>query len=155
MAIQAEGLKPRLVFSPTRVDFGTQIVQRSRQIKVPYSSEIRVLNNDDTPIRFRLHNSAEENPVFNVKPSEVVVSSKDEVTLTVHFLPREAELYEQVVPVVLDDEEAASMELNLTGTGQYPRLRFDQREVILPAVSVVTGFLGTECILMCRKFTRQ
>lgn len=132
--LEAEGLKPRLVFSTTRIDFGIQIVQRSRDLQVPYSASARVFNNDNHVIKFRLAETKEENKVLSVNPTDAVLQPGETVSLTVLFVPRDAQSYEESLPIFLDDDKDASMELILIGIGQYPRLKFDRREVILPAV---------------------
>src|SRR3569623_827012 len=45
-----EGLHPRLLFSTASVDFNTRIVLRSSAGQLPYKEQIRVTNNDSTPI---------------------------------------------------------------------------------------------------------
>ncbi|GMH42128.1 hypothetical protein BSKO_10047 [Bryopsis sp. KO-2023] len=131
--VAAEGLKSRLLFSRTRIDFGTQIVQRSQQMKVPYGAEVRVSNNDDLAIELKLPQN-EGNSIFSINPTDLTLEPGETKNLAVQFLPSNAEFYEETVPIRLDDEDPPSMELQILGMGQYPRLRFDRREVILPAV---------------------
>jgi hypothetical protein len=68
----------------------------------------------------------------------VTLSPDEELGFTVRFTPREARVYEAVVPVYLDGcKSVPYMLVQLTGTGRLPRLTFDVADCVLPMVSAV------------------
>lgn len=51
-------------------------------------------------------------------------------------MPRDAKVYDAIFPVYLDNDRSAPyLSLEVTGTGLFPRIRFDVRECVLPPVS--------------------
>lgn len=66
----------------------------------------------------------------------VTLGRDEELGFTVRFTPREARMYEAVVPIYLDGSKSAPyMLMQLTGTGMLPRLTFDVADCVLPMVS--------------------
>jgi hypothetical protein len=87
----------------------------------------------------------------------VTLGPDEELRFTVRFTPREARVYEAVVPIYLDGSKSAPyMLVQLTGTGMLPRLTFDVADCVLPMVSLVCllyvvmqSFTVASCIAVC------
>ncbi len=92
--VVSEGLKPRLVLSEDVVDFGTRIVIRNNAIKIPYTMEFKLKNNDKNDVVCKLGTpvgniSATSSPVFQFTPMTSEIKSGEEVLIRASFLPRE------------------------------------------------------------------
>ena len=138
--VVAEGLKPRLVLSEDVVDFGTRIVIRNNAIKIPYSMEFKLKNNDKNDVICKLGTpvgniSATSSPVFQFTPMESEIKSGDELLVRATFLPREDKQYRAILPIYLDgNEDKSYVDVEVFGEGKFPSLVFDRHEVVLPPV---------------------
>ena len=138
--VVAEGLKPRLVLSEDVVDFGTRIVIRNNAIKIPYSMEFKLKNNDKNDVICKLGTpvgniSATSSPVFQFSPMESEIKSGEELLVRATFLPRENKQYRAILPIYLDgNEDKSYVDVEVFGEGKFPGLVFDRHEVVLPPV---------------------
>ena len=142
--VSLEGVQPKLIISKTVIDFASQIVIRSNQTKPPYSTEIYLRNTEmegkAVSVVFGKPVSAAGpmdniSGVFALSPNTVTVNAGDMVGVSVQFSPRDGRQYEATVPVYVDNDfSAAYLTLDLTGSGQFPRLSFDVRECVMPPV---------------------
>jgi hypothetical protein len=74
-----------------------------------------------------------------LEPNEGVVASGQQEKIKVKFNPYGPGLFTSSIPIyILDDPEISATlpyaELSFSGSGAYPRLLFDKKEVILPVV---------------------
>ncbi|QDZ22861.1 hypothetical protein HOP50_09g54090 [Chloropicon primus] len=140
--VVAEGLKPRLVLSEDVVDFKTRIVIRNNAIKIPYSLEFKLKNNDKNDVICKLGTpvgniSATSSPVFQFTPMESEIKSGEELLVRASFLPRENKQYRAILPIYLDgNEEKSYVDVEVFGEGKFPGLVFDRHEVVLPPVPI-------------------
>ena len=138
--VVSEGLKPRLVLSEDVVDFGTRIVIRNNAIKIPYTMEFKLKNNDKNDVICKLGTpvgniSATSSPVFQFTPMESEIKSGEELLVRASFLPRENKQYRAILPIYLDgNEDKSYVDVEVFGEGKFPGLVFDRHEVVLPPV---------------------
>ncbi|MEW5311269.1 MAG: hypothetical protein WDW38_002999 [Sanguina aurantia] len=147
--VTASGTQPRLVFSKTSVEFGQRIVIQSNHIKAPYLTELFLTNTHDEPlsVTFGEATSSLADGVAGILALDVVPgvpagcaargygSGVKPRNVGLRFMPRDAKVYDAIFPVYLDNDRSAPyLSLEVTGTGLFPRIRFDVRECVLPPV---------------------
>ncbi|MEW5300161.1 MAG: hypothetical protein WDW36_003110 [Sanguina aurantia] len=141
--VTASGTQPRLVFSKTSVEFGQRIVIQSNHIKAPYLTELFLTNTHDEPlsVTFGEATSSLADGVAGILALDVVpgvplvVQPGVMAQVGLRFMPRDAKVYDAIFPVYLDNDRSAPyLSLEVTGTGLFPRIRFDVRECVLPPV---------------------
>lgn len=77
---------------------------------------------------------AEEN-IFTINPSKGRIEPGQRQVIRVGFNPLNPGAYEKTVPFYLDNDTSKPYaEIVLKGYGDYPKLLFERREVILPVV---------------------
>ncbi|OQR96965.1 hypothetical protein ACHHYP_12938 [Achlya hypogyna] len=132
--VSATGLKPRLLFSATTLDFEKRVVASDHARKIPYSVSLVLTNDDPHTIRWSMDLSGLRGTpsVFHLAPSAGELAAGDKCTVRASFLPVEAELYQTAVPVLLDDHPYLT--LTLVGMGIHPHLSFSVPRVDLPPV---------------------
>ncbi|OQS03556.1 hypothetical protein THRCLA_04122 [Thraustotheca clavata] len=132
--IRAIGLKPRLLFSSSTLDFEKRVVASEHARKIPYSLSLVLTNDDPNTIRWSMDLSSLRPPlsVFHIAPSSGELAAGDKCTVRTSFLPVEATDYEATIPVFLD--ELPYITLTLRGRGIHPHLSFSVPRVHLPPV---------------------
>ncbi|KDO33411.1 hypothetical protein SPRG_02218 [Saprolegnia parasitica CBS 223.65] len=133
--VTATGLKPRLLFSVTTLDFEKRVVATDNARKIPYSVSLVLTNDDPNTIKWHmdLANLMRSSPsVFHIAPSSGELAAGDKCTVRASFLPLEAEAYTAEIPVLLDD--LPYLTLSLVGHGIHPHLSFSVPRVDLPPV---------------------
>jgi len=138
--VVAEGLRPRLVVSNSRIDFSSKIVLRNNAVKIPYPMEVELTNNDDSTLKWEIGTpSTDEHEssvgIFQFHPQAGMLERGSSATVRVTFLPRDKVTYSATVPLYLDgNRESVYVELEALGQGSFPQLSFDLCEVTLPSV---------------------
>eukprot|EP00698_Gefionella_okellyi_P007756 TRINITY_DN1898_c0_g1_i1.p1 TRINITY_DN1898_c0_g1~~TRINITY_DN1898_c0_g1_i1.p1 ORF type:complete len:2231 (+),score=540.36 TRINITY_DN1898_c0_g1_i1:707-6694(+) len=144
-AVAGEGLRPPLLFSERVLAYGEQVVLKERSRRPPYPKAITVQNDDMETITWRLDASAEniQNGIFRVEPKEGSLEPGQSAEIRVIFTPRDSVVYTARIPSYINGADQVYMELEISGTGIYPMLTFDKREVMLPIVPIGTRTSAT------------
>ena len=126
------------------IDFSSQIVIRSNQTKLPYSNDIFLRNTalEGQPVSVTFGKPVSTagpadniSGVFTMSPPSLIVDAGEMIGLAVQFTPRDGRAYEATIPVYIDNDlTTAYLTLEVSGSGQYPRLSFDVRECVMPPV---------------------
>ena len=139
-AIVAAGLRPRLVVSTPRIEFGSKIVLRNNAVKIPYAMEIELTNNDQDGLQWAIGEPSTDKEdttvgIFQFTPKSGTLPKGGSCKVRATFLPRDKRGYSATVPLYLDgNREKAYVELEPSGQGTYPFLSFNMREVTMPPV---------------------
>ncbi|DBA78771.1 TPA: putative protein fap47 [Trebouxia sp. C0004] len=138
--ITARAVEARLSLSKTMLDFGSQIVLRSNQVKPPYSLDVLLTSNEEGDIAWQMGLPSCEGlegygGVFAVEPNSGTLAKNARCLVKVKFSPKDSRIYEAKVPLFLGGNTAQPYYLvDVRGEGQYPRLKFDTKECIMPPV---------------------
>ncbi|KAF0687983.1 Aste57867_20364 [Aphanomyces stellatus] len=132
--VQATGLKPRMLFSSSTLDFEKRVITRDAVRKIPYSMGLTLTNDDPQTVKWSidLTKLKSKKSAFHIAPSSGELASGDKCTVRASFLPTDATDYAAEVPVLLDD--APYVTLALLGKGIHPHLSFSVPRVDLPTV---------------------
>ncbi|RHZ21992.1 hypothetical protein DYB26_003352 [Aphanomyces astaci] len=132
--VQATGLKPRMLFSSSTLDFDKRVITRDSVRKIPYSMGLTLTNDDPQTVKWSidLTKLKPKKSVFHIAPSAGELASGDKCTIRASFLPTDAIEYAAEVPVLLDDVPYVT--LALVGKGIHPHLSFSVPRVDLPTV---------------------
>jgi len=143
--IFAEGLRPKLVLSSGFLDFETKVVPRGRGGKTaPAFKDISITNLHENKLKWEIDATSipegrapdgSSQKIFTVKPCSGQLEPGDKCLVKFGFTPLEDMQYSVSLPIFLDgDRDKQYVCFEIFGTGMFPRLRFDTREVILPCV---------------------
>ncbi|KAL0021413.1 hypothetical protein WJX79_003538 [Trebouxia sp. C0005] len=138
--ITARAVEARLSLSKTMLDFGSQIVLRSNQVKPPYSLDVLLTSNEEGDIAWQMGLPSCEGlegcgGVFAMEPNSGTLAKNARCLVKVKFSPKDSRIYEAKVPLFLGGNSAQPYYLvDVRGEGQYPRLKFDTKECIMPPV---------------------
>jgi hypothetical protein len=137
-AVIAQCLKPRLDMSSTIVDFGERTVLKDHKSNFGFKHEIILKNDDLSTLVWDLDVSdLNKDGNFSIEPSSGALSMGSEETVKITFRPFAEAAYSALVALRLDrSTDKAYLELELKGRGSYPRLLFDRKDVVLPAVPI-------------------
>jgi len=138
-AVVAEAIKPRMLMSSAAVDFNKRVVVSANMKSFTYTQDVTLTNCDDKPMTVdcKMKGQAVDQGILRL---EQVVSNQQlpvskSITLRIHFVPRSDSDYRAKLAICLDgvtDKPYFSIEIK--GSGVFPSLGFDRREVILPVV---------------------
>lgn len=137
------GLKPKFLIEPQNVEFKKKIISTPDKC-FPTTQEITLSNPDKRDVQWRIDVSPlRSDKIFDVEPSEGTVPSGQQQNIKVKFNPYGPGQFDQTVQLyILSDPEINPnlpyVDLSMTGSGAYPRLLFDKKEVILPVVPLNT-----------------
>lgn len=137
--VRAHGLRPRLLLSTAVVDFGSRIVRSERVKKIPYTMDVEITNNDDKDLGFEFGQPVTAEGVrcsaYTLEPQSGHLARGASCVLRVAYMPHAKRDDLASVPIFLDgDTSRAYVSLELVGSGRYPKLLFDRREVTLHPV---------------------
>ena len=138
--VKAYGLRPRLLLSTAVVDFGSRIVRSERVKKIPYTMDVEVTNNDEgkeLSFEFGQPVAADGTRVgaYTIEPQSGRLAPGQACVLRVSYMPHAKRDDLATAPIFLDgDDSKAYVSLELAGSGRYPKLLFDRREVTLQPV---------------------
>ena len=80
---------------------------------------------------------ADEASLFKIQPSSGQLAVGETCTIRFTFAPIAAVNCAFALPLCLDNDPSAEyLPVQIAGTGCYPQLTFDRREIILPTVPV-------------------
>eukprot|EP00762_Andalucia_godoyi_P000316 ANDGO_03161.mRNA.1 hypothetical protein H310_00289 len=149
--VRAQALASRLSLSTTMVDFRNRVVFKEipgSELVSGHESEFTITSEEDKPVEWKFSEEALAacSSFFTLDVTEGIVLPRDTVSIKVFFKPRENKQYAATIPLILDPESPSRSssvyaELELRGTGIYPMITFDQREIILPVVPL--GFTSS------------
>ena len=141
--VVTEALKPKLLVSGTAIEFGKQVVVGERVTDFAYKFNLTLTNCDDSPmtIDMRLVGSDAESGIFSMNSGVIRLDCGKAFTLTVKYCPRTDSDHKCNLHICLDESSVPYLVIPVRGSGDHPRLGFDRREVILPAVPL--GFKTT------------
>jgi hypothetical protein len=101
----------------------------------PANKTVTLKNPDLYQLRWRAETTdIDKNRIFGIKPSNGRIESGEQVEITVSFNPQLPQDYEALVDFFIDDKPKPYGQLAIRGTGTYPKITFDRREVVLPIV---------------------
>ncbi|RHY34023.1 hypothetical protein DYB32_001211 [Aphanomyces invadans] len=165
--VLATGLKPRMLFSSSTLDFEKRVITRDSVRKIPYSMGLTLTNDDPQTVKWCIDLSKlkSKKSVFHIAPSVYYLlypscgcpndsrdalqagelASGDKCTVRASFLPTDAIEYTAEVPVLLDDVPYVT--LSLVGKGIHPHLSFSVARVDLPTVPL--GITSTATFFIC------
>ncbi len=106
---------------------------------MPDFEKIILTNMDHTkPITWKLDTkSIDEDRAFSIQPTQGKIDPGQQQSITVGFSPLNPGQYEKIVPLFLDNNTTKPYgSITLKGLGDFPKLLFDRREIILPVVPV-------------------
>ena len=153
LLVSAEGKKPRLVLTPTLLDFGPRVIMREGTSKAANRMLVKLSNETDGEVQFDLDTRGAEGlgeNIFRVEPTtgKLMPGQVSQVQFT--FTPLEVRSYAARYAVYLDgNKEQKYMDIMVKGFGSNPSLTFDRKEIIMPPVpldvtSKMTFFIGNE-----------
>eukprot|EP00736_Rhodelphis_marinus_P012698 Rmarinus@m.1878 len=139
--VLAVGLPARVLMSKSHISFGQKVLLRDRAKQFPYSSDFTLSNESEIDVVWEYAVDAVLRPdsvlaeVFSVEPSRGKLAPGKAIVVRVTFNPRDPAPYTADVPLILEgDYEHPYTVLEIEGTGVYPSLQFDRREILLPVV---------------------
>ena len=134
-AVCAESARPRLLLSTSKCDFGTNTVVNDNMGGFAYHMTLSATNCDDGPcdMSAQLRGTTVDSGVFSMKAQAANLAIGRSCTMNINFVPRKAESYACKLLIFIDGStESPYFELEVTGTGVYPSIKFDRREIFLP-----------------------
>jgi hypothetical protein len=152
IVVSAEGKKPRLVMTPTLIDFGSRVVIREGTSKAANFVRVKLSNETDSELQWDIDYkpSDQHGDVFRVEPTNGRLMPGQTSHVQFTFTPLEVRSYSARYGVYLDGQrESKYMEIAAKGFGANPALTFDRKEIIMPTVpldvpSKMTFFIGNE-----------
>ncbi|EKX37711.1 hypothetical protein GUITHDRAFT_116187 [Guillardia theta CCMP2712] len=144
----AEAKKPRLLLSTTSLEFSKRVVVNANMKGVSYVMTLQVTHCDDHPssILAYLDGPDAKAGSFRMERVEAHLDHRKSLELKVHFVPTSNIEYDCELLIFLNSEPSPYFSVHVHGTGTFPRLEFDRREVLLPTTpcgipSEVTFFI--------------
>jgi len=138
-AVSGEANKPRLLLSTPSVDFEKRIVVNENMVNFNYSMEITLTNCDDDNclLDARLEGDLVNEGVFKMQDSTADLAPGKSHTLNVSFIPRSDGEFRCHLRIYTDNNfQEPYFDLVVMGSGVYPSLGFDRREIMLPVTPV-------------------
>ena len=138
-AVVAESAKPRLLLSTPSINFETKIVVGENMKDFSYNIEVTLTNCDDQNclVEARLEGEAAAAGVFSMAETATDLAPTKSTVCKVMFTPRADGDYRCKMRVYVDHNlDEPYFDLVVTGSGMYPSLGFDRREVFLPLTPV-------------------
>lgn len=136
LLVTGEGKKPRLVMSPSIVDFGSRVVSRENTSKIPNRILVKLTNETDTDLPWELQGKQDaSSEVFRVEPTSGRLPPGQSSQVQFTFTPSEVKAFSSRYSIFLDgNKETKYMDIVAKGFGSNPLLTFDRKELILPPV---------------------
>lgn len=134
--VAATGLKPPLLISESEIDFGHKVVLGQRSRRPPYMKFVRLTNDHDQDIDWRLAVDTEQlrKSPFHFEPSSGSLPPGATCDVKISFAPREPVLFAGQVDSFIHLSPQTYISLSLRGIGCFPMLTFDPPQVVLPMV---------------------
>ncbi|CAD8106047.1 unnamed protein product [Paramecium primaurelia] len=137
--VTCRGLKPKFLIEPQQIEFKKKIITSPDKC-FPTIEEIKLSNPDRKDVHWKIDcQSLKSEKIFAIEPNEGVVPSGQQIKIKVKFNPYGPGQFNGTVQLyILEDPEIPQtlpyVEITMSGSGAYPRLLFDKKEVILPVV---------------------
>ncbi|EGR30900.1 hypothetical protein IMG5_121460 [Ichthyophthirius multifiliis] len=137
--ILCKGLHPKFLIDPQICEFKRKIITTPDKCFAS-SMQIALNNPSRMPMKWKIDTSSLSiDNVFNIIPSNGIVEGNSQVVIDALFNPYTPDKYQKSVPLyILEDDEISEevpyVEISLKGEAAFPRLVFDRKEIILPAV---------------------
>ena len=134
--VTARGIKPRCIIQPNVLDFKKKVISNFEKPS-PVENDIEVDNMDyHKSLTWHIDSKLlAEDEIYTINPSKGRIEPGQRQIIRVGFNPFNPGNYEKKVPFYLDNDESRPYtEIILKGYGDYPRLLFERREIILPVV---------------------
>jgi len=134
--ISCKGLRPRCIIDPPSIEFKKKTIT-SFEKPMPDFEKVVLSNMDHTKtISWKFDTKdIDEERAFTIQPTQGKIEPGQQQIVTVSFSPGNPALYEKVVPFYLDNDMSRPYgTLTLKGLGDFPKLLFDRKEIILPVV---------------------
>lgn len=135
--VSGEGKKPRLVMTPSIIDFGPRVVSRENTSKIPNRILLRLTNETDADLPWELQGKHFDTgvEVFRVEPTSGRLPPGQSSQVQFTFTPSEVKAFTGRYSIYLDgNKETKYMDVVAKGFGSNPFLTFDRKELILPPV---------------------
>eukprot|EP00941_MAST-03F_sp_MAST-3F-sp1_P000816 g816.t1 len=154
--VVAHGLSPKVILSSSVVDFGQVVVSRDRVKKVPHHLHLTLQNASDEVLQwefdagalkkalkvasdrltgFKGRKASFSTETFTIDPVRGKIEPGETTKTKVTFLPEGANEIRVMVPLHIDNDFSRPyLEMEIKGRAVYPRLEFDQEEIILTPV---------------------
>jgi hypothetical protein len=131
--VLGEGIKPVLVASTARLDFGRTIIAYHEIY--PKEQVIELSNPSEKAVSFRVDYVQGASP-FSVSCDKNSLQPGDTALIKVTYRPVNAGVSERVLPIVVEglNENRSYVTITVKGSADYPKILFDRREIILPVV---------------------
>ena len=135
----AESIKPRMLMSSASIDFAKRVVVTPNMKKFTYTHEVTLTNCDDVAftVDCKLKGQSVDQGIFRLEQTinNQHLNVGKSITLCLHFVPRTDNDYKAKLIICLDNNTATPyFTVEVKGSGVFPSLGFDRREVILPIV---------------------
>lgn len=137
IVVSGEGKKPRLVMTPSIIDFGPRVVSRENTSKIPNRILLRLTNETDADLPWELQGKNFDTgvEVFRVEPTSGRLPPGQSSQVQFTFTPSEVKAFTGRYSIYLDgNKESKYMDVVAKGFGANPFLTFDRKELILPPV---------------------
>jgi hypothetical protein len=134
-AVCAESTRPRLLLSKPSIEFGPNIVVSPGISNFSYHFHLSVTNCDNAEVNIEayLKGAQVDEGTFVMKPVSMSLLPGKSCTLNIDFIPRKKQQYKCRLLIFLDGQkDSPYFDLDVSGSGLHPSLRFDRREVFLP-----------------------
>ena len=134
--ISCRGLRPRCILDPPTLEFKKKTIT-SFEKPLPDYEKVVLSNMDLTKtIVWKFDTKIiDEERAFTIHPTQGRIEPGQQQIITVGFSPNNPGQYEKVVPFYLDNDLSKPYgNLTLKGMGDFPKLLFDRKEIILPVV---------------------
>ncbi|CAD8117028.1 unnamed protein product [Paramecium sonneborni] len=137
--VTCKGLKPKFLVEPQAIEFKKKIITSPDKC-FPTVEEIKLSNPDKRDVHWKIDaQSLKSEKIFSIEPQEGVVPSGQQSKIRVKFNPYGPGQFNGIVQLyILSDPDIPPtlpyVEIQLSGSGAYPRLLFDKKEIILPVV---------------------
>jgi len=140
-AVIAEGDKPRLLLSSLVVDFEKKVVINDQMKGFSYSMEVTLTNCDDMKVHvdasLRGGDSEGGAPLFRMDNCSQELDVGAACNIKIWFIPKTDGTYKCSLCVFLDHNmDHPYFDVDVIGSGVYPSLGFDRREVLFPTAPV-------------------
>lgn len=133
-SVICRGLKPKFLMDPSTLEFPRRIITSIEKC-YPINCEVVLSNPEKKAVQWRFDlTSIALDRVFSITPSEGRLECGQTFRVKASFNPTIQGEYTRNIPVYIDREEVAYLNLVLKGSAARPKLLFDRREVILPVV---------------------
>jgi len=134
--ITCRGLRPRCIIDPPVLEFKKKTIT-SFEKPLPDFEKIILTNMDPTKaITWKLDTkSIDEDRAFTINPTQGKIDPGQQISLSVGFSPVNPGQYEKIVHLYIDKDMSKPYgSITLKGLGDFPKLLFDRKEILLPMV---------------------